>query len=207
MQLCCLCWFMLTFGQYIVEIFLPVTGFWNSSGYFLFTFICSPLGICDCLWIFLPLIDMHHQYLLKVEFLLFCFVVPKEQFVINAVDVSFGSRLEILEIPPTVGTGTVASLLTRVGKVFWVLLMQSIKLVIGILLFPVIAECVQGFPRSMGVLTVPGQGSAQGRKREKNGKTKTTDCRGWFYLHLSWKNSCPTGLPARCWRSCHHEQH
>lgn len=157
MRLCCLCWFVLTFVQHIVEIFLPVTGFWNSSGYFLFAFICSPLGICNCLWIFLPLIDMHRQYLFKVEFLLFSFVFPKEQFVIHAVDVSFGSRLEILEIPPTVGTGSVASLLTRVWKVFWVLPMQSIKLDICILLFPVVVECLPGLPGSMGVLTVPGQ--------------------------------------------------
>lgn len=75
---------------------------------------------------------MHPQYLLNVSslsglrfffccfvsFALFCFVLPKEQFVIHAVEVSFASRLEILEILPSVGTDAVSSLFIWVWKVF-----------------------------------------------------------------------------------------
>lgn len=66
--------------QHVAEILFPVLGFWNSSGYYcLFICVCSLPGIRNCyfffvlffiylyLFIFLPLVVMHHEYLLKVS--------------------------------------------------------------------------------------------------------------------------------------------
>lgn len=66
--------------EHVVEILFPVLGFWNSSGYYcLFILICSLPGICNCYFFcfvlffiylylfFLPLVVMHHEYLLKLS--------------------------------------------------------------------------------------------------------------------------------------------